>query len=246
MRNFSVVLALAISALGLQASAFDKNDPMYQLETPTIEEVSALVPMDSPTELPSGIGSGTCKPTTNSVLPGGLDEADFVLDKIINMGKKVWEIVQKGQAVMDIKADVATALPQGTQCWASLSQWSRPQAKAYRVVYKNKLGMDAVRFQFQIQWLPGGTVNGKGKYVGYAAIIPTDVYGIWGTSLVARSSVPAVFNVGSMKEPVGGMQMTMNWRVTGPFQKFEQAVSYYVDGAGKFEIVGTDTIEDVK
>ncbi len=245
MRKMFLALSLVFSFVGLQASAFQANDPMYQLTAPTIEEVPALIPMDGPTELPSGIGSGSCKPSTNDI-GLGLDEADFALDQIINMGKKVWDIIVKGQAVLDIKVDVATALPQGTNCWASLSQWSRPQAKAYRVTYKNRLGMDAVRFQYQVQWLPGGTVNGQGKYVGYAAIIPTDVYGIWGMNLQARSTVPAVFNTGTTKAPVGALQMTMNWRVTAPFQKFEQAVSYYVDGAGKFEIVGTEIVEDVK
>lgn len=241
----TLALAIAVSAIGFQAAAFQANDPMYQLEAPVIEEVPALQLMDGPTDIPSGVGSGTCKPSLNDI-GQGIDEADIILDKIINMGKKIWDIVVKGQAVLNIKVDVATALPEGVNCWNTLSNWSRPQGKAYRVTYKNKLGMEAIRFQYQVQWLPGGTVNGQGKYVGYAAIIPTDVYGLWGFKLNARSSVPAVFNVGSAKAPVGGMQMTMNWRVEGPFQKYEQAISYYVDGSGKFEVVGTEEVEDVK
>lgn len=245
MRKMWLALAIAVTAVGVNASAFQSNDPMYQLEAPTIEEVPALNLMDNPTEIPSGVGSGTCKPSLNDISKG-IDEADIILDKIINMGKKIWDIVVKGQAVLNIKVDVATALPQGVNCWNTLSQWSRPQGKAYRVTYKNKLGMEAVRFQYQVQWLPGGTVNGQGKYVGYAAIIPTDVYGLWGFKLNARSTVPAVFNTGTDKSPVGALQMTMNWRVEGPFQKYEQAISYYVDGTGKFEIVGVDEIEDIK
>lgn len=245
MRKMWLALAIAVTGAGFNASAFQSNDPMYQLEAPIIEEVPALSLMDNPTDIPSGVGSGTCKPSLNNINQG-LDEADIILDKVINMGKKIWDIVVKGQAVLDIKVDVATALPQGVNCWNTLSQWSRPQGKAYRVTYKNKLGMEAVRFQYQVQWLPGGSFKGQGKYVGYAAIIPTDVYGLWGFKLNARSTVPAVFNTGSDRAPVGALQMTMNWRVEGPFQKYEQAISYYVDGTGKFEIVGVDEIEDVK
>lgn len=245
MKKISLAILLAATVVGFQASAKTQN-PYYQLnKSPIIEEVPALVLADLPTDLSGGIGSGTCKPSLND-LGGSLNQADIILDQIINMGKKVWDIVQKGQAVMDIKVDVATALPAGVNCWNTLSQWSRPQAKAYRVTYKNGLGMDAIRFQFQVQWLPGGTVEGKGRYVGYASILPTDVYGIWGMKLHARNTIPAVFNVGSSDSPVGAVQMTMNWRVVAPFQKFEQAISFYVDGAGKFEKLGVDTVEDIR
>ena len=39
-----------------------------------------------------------------------LDQVDLVVDKVINIGKKVWAVVEKGRPVVDIKADVAQAI----------------------------------------------------------------------------------------------------------------------------------------
>jgi hypothetical protein len=233
------VLAFVAGATSVKASEMDLLREQQIVGTPVLEEVPVTQLMEIPTEIPGGIGSGTCD--AKSRRNRGTDIIDDI-DKIINIGKKVWEIIDAGQPVLDLKVDVATALPLGAKCWNDLERWSRPAAKQYRVTYKNVYGVDGIRYEFQIQWLAGGRVDGQGRFIGYAAVIPVNVYAMWGLKLASKNTVASVFNVGTKSDPIGAMHMTMNWRVKAPFQKFEQALTFYIDGAGNFELIKTEDI----
>jgi|GEM_PF-822543 len=165
-----------------------------------------------------------------------VDEANIVLDKIINLGKKVWDLVQEGKPVVNIKTDVATALPQGVRGVADLQNWQVPKYKVYDISYKNAYGITVVDLQYRVLFLSGGSVNGKGQYVGYASVEPLNVDVLWGFKLNVEASVPTVYFTGTKDNPVAALYLQIKWSVDPilGLQHQEQTQTYMVSGDGSF------------
>lgn len=164
-----------------------------------------------------------------------INVAETILDKVINIGKKVWAVVELGRPVVDFKTDVATALPQGAKCWLQLAGWKAPEAKVYGVSFENAYGVEVVRFVYRVNYVYGGSVEGKGQYIGYATAAPVDMYVAWGWNFSAQASVPTVFNTGTKEAPVGGMQINMAYTVKTVMNELRQSQAYFVDGSGTFK-----------
>ena len=167
-------------------------------------------------------------------VPGlGLDpfeQANIIIDKIVNLGKKIWALVETGRPVVNVQSYTANALPTGLQCWSDLSGWQIPQSKVYRVEYENAYGMNVVSFAYRLTFTAGGSLNGQGKYITNATLMPADMNISWGFNFNAQAEVPSVFNTGTKEQPVAGMQMVMKWDVKTVMSHIEQAETFYVGG----------------
>lgn len=193
----------------------------------------------------AGIGASLCTRAntrfTGAAPVGGgsvlenLGLVDMVLDQVVNIGKKVWTLIEAGKPVVNMKTDVATALPYGARCWMDLQTWEAPKAKTYSVTYKNIYGADVVRFSYRVVYLHGGSVDGKGAYVGYAAIEPSEVYVAWGWSFNAETSTPAVYNMGTKDSPIGGLNLQVNYKIETVFNTIRISRAYSVSGNGQMQ-----------
>lgn len=159
-----------------------------------------------------------------------LDVINVAIDQIINIGKKVWNIVEAGKPVVDLKMDTANALPMGVTCWNDLSGWAVPQSKVYTVNYTNGFGMNVVTFAYRVSFTAKGNVNGAGQYITNATFMPANVRVAWGYNFSANAEVPSVFNQGTKEAPVAGMQMNMKWNVSTPVVSNIMSQSYFVSG----------------
>jgi hypothetical protein len=159
-----------------------------------------------------------------------LDAVEVIVDRIINIGKKVWAIMEAGRPVVNVKTYTANALPAGLTCWSDLTGWSVPQSKVYQVTYENGFGMDVVTFDYRVGFTAGGSLNGQGKYLTNATINPPKINVSWGFNLDAQAEVPSVFNTGTKEAPVAGMQMLMKWQVKSVVSHVEQAENFYIGG----------------
>jgi hypothetical protein len=209
------------------------------------------------------VGSGTCDPGVQTGLvqstsvpslmrassreavinhmPGleQLDMVDAVLDKVINIGKKIWTVVDAGKPVVDLTSDVATALPASGSgqplCWTRLEKWQAPQSHVYAVSLKNLYGMEVVHLQYRVMFLAGVSFKGQGHYIGYATIQPSDVSVAWGYDLQVQASAPTVFNMGTASSPVAGMNLEIKYTVKTPLKQTTASRVYYITGEGQFE-----------
>jgi len=203
------------------------------------------------------IGSGLCgatgsnKPqlfnkqpgqvTTSEILAAEILEPlntfEIVLDKVVNVGKKVWDLVSLGQPVVNLKTDVGTAMPEGSRCWMELETWQIPRSETYTASYKNMYGIEVVKFTYRVIYIYGGSLNGKGAYIGYAAIQPADLKVVWGFEFNATASVPTTFNMGTKDNPIGGMTLEMQYSVKPklPVQAFQSSQVFHISGNGAFQ-----------
>lgn len=159
-----------------------------------------------------------------------LNQVELIVDQIINIGKKIFAVVQAGKPVVNIKLDTANALPKGLTCWSDLSGWNVPESKVYKVEYRNGFGMNVVSFAYRVTYTAGGSADGVGKYITNATFMPANVNVGWGFQFDAEAAIPSVFNTGTKTAPVAGMQMNMAWKVSSPVKENQMTESYFVSG----------------
>lgn len=254
MRSFLTVITML--TLGLAAKA---NDPYFEISKVEVQQIE-VTQQDL---LGVGIGAQACQdgitPSGEVITPvlpvnpanpqnpnpganpnpanpaNPLDETNLIVDQIINIGKKIWAVVETGRPVVNIKTDVATALPAGSRCWNDLQAWSRPETRVFAVKVVNGYGIDVIKFNYRVSYLTGGTVNGIGKYIGYAAIEPAELSVAWGYTFSASAHAPTVFNMGTKADPLAGMQIQVKYSVDTVMKHTEITQAYFITGAGQFE-----------
>lgn len=231
------MIALAV-LLGKQALAVDSK----YFEITRVEVRESTQSISSRNDVAIGsvdcdvFAPNTSTPDAGSVT-GPLDTVDMIIDKIINIGRKLWSIVQAGQPVLNLKTAVATALPQNARCWKDLDGWQIPKSKVYEVGFENGFGFEVVTMSYRVVWLPGGQVKGQGKYIGYATVTPASISVSWGFSLDAEVTVPTVFNMGTQKSPIGAMQVNVGYRVKSPVTVIDEGQAFFVNGEGRFKML---------
>lgn len=164
-----------------------------------------------------------------------LTAADVIVDKVINIGTKVWNVLEKGRAAYNFKNQQANALPEGALRWNQLQRWKSPVSKVYSVVGKNIFGVEIARFDYRVILLAGGDVEGIGRYIGYATVHPADVNVPFLGELDATVKVESVYNLGTKNNPVAGMVMNITLKSTSkiPFAPYlEVGQSITLDGNG--------------
>lgn len=232
------LLVLALS-LGMASSAFATDKAYFEVKKVKVTDVTekyaqagllkagGLNQNCDSSQLPL-VSKYSGDDTIGSTDP--LKGIELVLDQIINIGKKIFNVIEAGRPVVNIKIDTANALPKGLTCWSDLSGWNMPQSKVYNVQYENGFGMTVVDFTYRVLYTAGGSADGVGKYITNATFQPANVSVSWGWELDAVASIPSVFNTGSKVSPVAGMQMNMEWKVTSVAAHEQGAETYFVSG----------------
>ena len=164
-----------------------------------------------------------------------LNEIEKTLDQVINIGQKVWSVIEAGRPAVNVQSARAMAMPYGVQNWMDLQNWQTPVAKSYLVTITNALGMEVVKFGYAVNYIYGGNVNGKGAYIGYAQVIPTVISVAYGYTLNVNAEVPVVMNRGTKQAPIAGMQLNLNWKVSTVVKELQERKLYSIDGRGHFQ-----------
>ncbi len=160
---------------------------------------------------------------------------DLALDQIINMGKKIWTLVEANRPVVNLNFDSANAFPLGVQDANDLEGWKTPFARAYRTTYENLYGVTVVDYTYQVMYTYGGTLNGFGRYIANAQIVPANLHVSWGYTFNASAKVQIVTNSGTKDNPVASMQLSQHWGLDTAISHEENTNTFYMTGAGEFK-----------
>jgi hypothetical protein len=166
---------------------------------------------------------------------GELNKAEIIVDKIINIGTKIWNVLEKGKPVANYTQQRATAVPQNIKAWQQLESWNNPKSKYYEILYKNVYGIEVAKLVYKIIYLTGGTYQGTGKYIGYVSVEPQEFKTAYLYTFNVQAAVESVYNKGTSKNPVAGMIININWTVSTLLMKETQSYSYHIDGLGNFQ-----------
>lgn len=155
-----------------------------------------------------------------------------VIDKIIQIGKAVWPIIEKNKPKANLKIDHLDIVPQGIGNWQQLEQWSAPKSRHYQVTYENVFGVTLAEFKFRVTFTPNGTYKGKGKYLSYVSALATDLYVFFGVEFNAKASIVNVVNAGTAENPVAAAQVQVEWSSDTIVVHDQGTHSVYVRGDG--------------
>jgi len=206
----SILLTLLItvstqSALAATLSAPPSNDPSSVVATVEVTDVTAQYPeyrvQEQNFENLAQVGAA-------------LTAADVIVDKVINIGTKIWNVLERGRATYNYQNQQANALPQGARRWNQLQNWRQPASRVFSVTGKNVFGYEILRFDYRVILLAGGDVGGVGRYIGYATVHPMEVNIPYLTNFDVGVRVDSVYNTGTARNPVAGMVMNISIRAT--------------------------------
>lgn len=184
--------------------------------------------------------------TSSTPIGQGLVQLDLIVDKIINIGQKIWTVIEKGRPAATYNSAKATALPANSTRWDQLENWQHPKVKTIQVVYKNLYGIEVVKFTYRIVLLYGGNVNGVGKYIGYATVEPVEMTTAYLYTFSATASIDAVYNMGTRQNPLAGMILKMNWSIETVLKKSTMTHTFNLDGLGNINSDDTQNLTYLK
>lgn len=170
-----------------------------------------------------------------SQVAGQVDQVEYIVDKIINVGQKIWTVVDKGHPNQNYKNTIATALPANANTWTDLENWKQPETKVIGISYKNMYGVEVVKFVYRIILLSGGTANGVGNYIGYAAVEPIEMSTSYLYTFNAEAVVVNIFNKGTKANPLAGMILTVRWNIETMIKKSMGSHTFFMDGLGHID-----------
>lgn len=236
-------LTLVLSAIAVSASAdivwtpieIDPNVSFHVQEVPTPNETKARYERmvsrgfraDDP---PAGEDGGSShggvieEDDDDYVGGGGSSSGSSVLvfiDKIVNLGLKLWKVVEKNQAQLHIAHSYANALPKGVDGPEDLDDFSAPVYKSYRMHGENTFGMSTYDVTYTLVHRYHGNFKGKGQYLDSVTVLPHKATAIWGYTVDLNVDKVSAVNVGSKDAPIGSVLMELGFRVGTVMKKSE-------------------------
>ncbi len=157
-----------------------------------------------------------------------------VISDVINIGAKLWSIVEAGQPVSSFDAQYAHALPRGVE-WTSLANWQEPMVRTFHVQYQNLYGMTVVDFTYSVVANAGGQYNNRGAYIANATVIANQLSVMWGFEFKADAEIPVVMNMATEDAPVAGMQVKVGWSVESVISSEKHTELYFLNGLGEMK-----------
>ncbi|HBE89024.1 MAG TPA: hypothetical protein DDW67_07795, partial [Elusimicrobia bacterium] len=194
-------------------------------------------PPTGPVINPPGPGA-TGAPTTGFQ---DANQAVDLLDKIVNLAQKIFNIIEKNQPVVNVTTNYANAVPYGTSHWTQLQGWSRPATRRYSFSMKNGYGSEVVKVTYQVHYTFDGNFQGKGKFLTGVTVEPLNIETAWGYKVSLVSEVPdsTIANVGTSEDPIASMQVQLRWNVHTVIKDITSKAVYYVQGDGLLQEIGT-------
>lgn len=167
--------------------------------------------------------------------------------EVVAIGEKIWDIVVKNRPISNIETKAGIhVIPAGLgKRWTQLEGWKVPAYKTYSVVYTNTYGMEVVRFKFTFAYNYNGNYRGKGRFLANVKVIPKEAVVSWGFQFNAKVVVDdRALNVGTAKQPVAGLGLQVQWKISTVVSDVQEARDIFVDGWGRNTITGIYALSD--
>jgi hypothetical protein len=175
-------------------------------------------------------------PTGGGVI-GTIGSSVIILDRIVNIGKNIWQFVKDGHAVVNIDMPSASALPQGVNSAAELEGWE-PMTKNYQVIVPSSGSKRQIEFVFRITLWHSGSYRGAGSYISNLTVQAADYKVNWGQEFNVRARIPneGLVNVSkSAENPIAAAQVLVEWSRGKTWSTQGNSAVIYVRGDGQIK-----------
>lgn len=207
-------LSAAVFAQQSRTSIIEVQDPLAkQFDIDVIEETTVI------TEEPAPPGPANWQNRTKGGGGGGGASADLIMiEEIVNLTAKGWQLIKENAPVVNTSNTYATAVPNFPKSWTMLTGWKGPKIVTKRKVYKNWLFGDVIELKYSLRFQYGGSYDGKGKFLTGVSIEVDRLYVFWGYDFDVKVHIPdnTVTNIGkTTQDPVAAMLIQITYAVDG-------------------------------
>lgn len=158
------------------------------------------------------------------------DNAAVTIANVINIGEKVWTIIEKNKPVVDIRYTYANALPEGVKSSRELERFSDLQARSFRTYGKNWFNATVYDVTYTVIHRYNGSYQGRGRYLENVTILPSNVSALWGYKVNMDVGNVSTVNVGTAADPVASILMEMNFGVSTVIKSHHRRSVYQFRG----------------
>ncbi len=166
-----------------------------------------------------------------------LDNIITIIDQLMAIGKRIWPIIVNNQPVLNTDfAETISVLPYldvDRIDLTTLTSWSQPQAKSFKVSYKNALGANIIDFTYTVHFQHGGQYRGKGLYITGLDVLGRNILVSWGFKFNASSKLVTITNHGSSDSPTAGATVQIDYLAESVLRKIRSTEVFHVSGDGK-------------
>lgn len=225
----NTLLKLNISRFDKSAIDDSKKDPnKYTLKDEVRVEVKEIEPPSL--DIPDVI-----------VANKGIEDTLVVIERIVNIASKVWDMVISNRPAVNVDTKYAVALPFGVSGPSELQGWSKPKSYLLSFYFENLYGVDVIKVSYQVTYVYGGNYKGKGKYLAAVWAIPVSIDVMWGFTFNMQAYVPdqTVVNVGTSKDPIAALQLKVSWSASSVLKQINGTGVYYIQGDGYFREIAS-------
>jgi hypothetical protein len=141
-----------------------------------------------------------------------IDQTGVILDKLVNLGKKVWSVIEKGKPVVTVRSEYANALPEGVRA-SELEHFSPLQFRSVRHYGVNLYGITVYDVTYTLVHRFGGSYQGQGSYLESVTVLPQEVEVVWGYQLDLNVESVSIANLGDRENPIASIAMETSLRV---------------------------------
>lgn len=152
--------------------------------------------------------------TTNSSYFHGSSD----VDKIIAVGKQVWDLIKENKPVVDYKNDWAGAVPsEYKDAWLNMQGWQTRESEEFRfhwtIMY---ITVSEIKWKFNWKWNGSGE-DEKGQYIVDAGSVLISSFATVDETISSWVETRGPYNFGSISDPVAGIDVQVFFRSTSSF-----------------------------
>ncbi len=162
---------------------------------------------------------------------GSFSETAATLGNLSRVGSLVWDILKSNKPVTDVRSHYVSVIPEDAE-WKDLSGWHRTHVETFELRMRNVLGVETVRYRYQVRFRTGGNHMGSGSYIGMLAVLPVDTKVLMGFELNSVVEVGPAVNTGSIENPVAELEIYVRNKVTTLLKTQSFTDMFLVDGQG--------------
>lgn len=173
---------------------------------------------------------------TSNVISNDVVKPQFTVEEfntLVLIGEKIYNLVKKGQPVLNVETQTWSVLPKNVTEASALSDWKNPVRKGYSFSAENGYGVEVINVRYIIQFVPGGRHEGKGAYLAHISAIPTTVDVAWGYTLNITAESREPLNVGSPTNPVAAFSTDVKIEVKTLVKRSIKTLSTFMTGDGE-------------
>ena len=111
-----------------------------------------------------------------------------------------------------------------------------PVSRSFNVTVYNRLRRRVLQFNYDLEFLYGGSLNGRGAYLDGITIIPSRTDVAWFYVFNANVEIVSVRNVGTKDNPIAAAQVELTYRLKG-LNFAERRASFDIKGDGRVDIL---------